>query len=245
MDAAHVARGLARGKQEGGRGERLFAELAVHPRAVGAEVEHVAEDADQPPGQVGGGVDRQRGGVRVGVIAVVDYREAGRAQHARAVPDRGVFGEAGGYLRVGEAELHAHGGRGEGGVDKVAAEGGDFGAYPPPTPDDVEAHGPFGGDGEALGVHVAAALGAVPEQALPRPQGGELRVVAVQDDEGVGAHLLKQLGLGPEHAVEVAEVVEVRAAYESVHRYVRPRHAPEARHLAEIAYAELHDRGLG
>ena len=143
VDAAHVARGLARGEQEGGRGERLFAELAVHPRAVGAEVEHVAEDADQPPGQVGGGVDRQRGGVRVGVIAVVDYREAGRAQHARAVPDRGVFGEAGGYLRVAEAELHAHGGRGEGGVDKVAAEGGDFGAYPPPAPDNPRRGGHY------------------------------------------------------------------------------------------------------
>lgn len=105
--AAHDARGFTCGQQQGGAAECVSADFAVHVLAVLAQVQHVAENADQTAGQVGGGVYRQIRRVGVGVVAVVDYGYTAGADNAGAVSDRLISRNTAGDLPVAQSQLNA------------------------------------------------------------------------------------------------------------------------------------------
>ena len=82
-------------------------DLPVHGGRIAPQLQHVAQDADVPPGQTAQGADGRAHRVRIGIIAVVDQVDEPGVDPGEPPADGGVGGQAADDLLVREAEQEA------------------------------------------------------------------------------------------------------------------------------------------
>ena len=192
-------------------------------RALGPELEHLAEHRDRatvPPGQDGQRLERGAHRVRVGVVGVVDDGDAvGPVDHVHAVRAEGVRGaEARRRPRPGRARRRAPRPRRRGrcarGARRRAAATTSAVCSASPAPHQGERRPPG-----AVETHVAHAdrrVGCGTERhdvpGRERRHRGHARVVGVEHGHPVRDEALHDLGLGDGDRVDPAEAAEVRVA---------------------------------